>query len=401
MRATQFGCYYCFKTLDPKDKQDKLRTFVQCQQCGILYHEQCWHTAGHCPRCESDEAHPKNITSPAPVRTVTKTHALPITPSAIVYIDAEGQSYNIPAWQQNAQNMERSLRSAIVALLLIGISVLIGIFVYRITQLDLISPGTVMDTIFKSDLPDVFTIIGACIAGLITALVFYPKHSRGDHVPLLTRFLAGVIGFFLIDALLVSIAVKSSGKINSPLYLETIWAQGSTSLMVLTFAPIYKWKAPEAIPPRGFISPVLMNVYGWCRLLAISVAIVFIIAYLSASDEVMMLLETYVPRDISLLHIFDAKAISNPPDRLPFGLSFPTAGALLAGLAVASIVYWVPKHRQLQGNFILFRVILAVSCIIFVGLLYRTLPEPSSYLNTIIVAGLTALIATPLQYALS
>jgi hypothetical protein len=397
MIAARAGCYYCFTALDPQDKRDGLRTFVQCRQCGTPYHEQCWAAAEYCLRCEGDEAQAKNSISPEPIRAVTKRHAVPITPSAVVYVGTEEQSSTIPTWRQYAQYLEQSLRSAIIALLLTGIAVLLGVFVYRITKLEVITPETVMNVIFKREVPTRLTIIGACIAGLIAALVFYPKYSGTESSPFLTRFAAGLIGCVLLDAILVNIAVTYSREINASLYLEAIWAQGSTSLITFAFTPIYRWKSLAATPP-GRLPAALVKLYGWCRLLVVSGTIIVIAAYLSTSDEMIRLLTVYLPRDILPLQLPGIRSINNSPIRLPFDLSFPMAGALLCGLAVA---YWVPKHRHPQGNFVLFRVLLAVACVLFIGLLYRALPSPSGYLNAVIVTFLIVLIATPLQYTLS
>ncbi len=85
MPDSRLGCYYCFRTLDPQDKQDELQTFIKCGQCDTVYHAVCWCQGEKCLRCDGDQAQPVEIAPPAPLQTEAKPQALPIKPSAIVY----------------------------------------------------------------------------------------------------------------------------------------------------------------------------------------------------------------------------------------------------------------------------------------------------------------------------
>jgi len=77
MSDRRLGCYYCFGTLDPQDKQGALRAFVKCSHCGTHYHTVCWRDCGKCLRCGGDQAKTIDISRPVPLRAVTKTRPLP------------------------------------------------------------------------------------------------------------------------------------------------------------------------------------------------------------------------------------------------------------------------------------------------------------------------------------
>ena len=85
MSDSRLGCYYCFGTLDPQDKQEELRTFVKCNHCGTIYHTVCWRQCENCPRCGEGQSEPVDVSRPASLRTVAKTGSLPIEASAVVY----------------------------------------------------------------------------------------------------------------------------------------------------------------------------------------------------------------------------------------------------------------------------------------------------------------------------
>lgn len=46
-------CAYCFKTLDPMDREVEKRSFVECSGCGMVFHEKCRTKVDHCPQCGS------------------------------------------------------------------------------------------------------------------------------------------------------------------------------------------------------------------------------------------------------------------------------------------------------------------------------------------------------------
>lgn len=79
------GCCYCFRTLDPQDKDRKLRIFVKCDQCNAIYHTVCRTQIEKCLNCGNDQTQPIEISSRTPLLTVTKMNAIPIEPSALAF----------------------------------------------------------------------------------------------------------------------------------------------------------------------------------------------------------------------------------------------------------------------------------------------------------------------------
>jgi len=82
---SRFGCYYCFGTLDPEDRQAEFRTFIKCSQCGAVYHTACWPQFKKCICCGSDQVQSVQISPPSSLKTVTKTGTPPVRASAIAY----------------------------------------------------------------------------------------------------------------------------------------------------------------------------------------------------------------------------------------------------------------------------------------------------------------------------
>jgi len=81
----RLGCYFCFETLDPKDKRTGHGIFAKCSQCDAVYHAICWYQHKECFRCDNSQVRPIEISPPPPLEVVTKVDALPIEASVIAY----------------------------------------------------------------------------------------------------------------------------------------------------------------------------------------------------------------------------------------------------------------------------------------------------------------------------
>ncbi|MDW8300074.1 MAG: hypothetical protein RML95_12145 [Anaerolineae bacterium] len=69
--AARTYCLHCFRTLDPNDPDEPLRTFVRCTACGATYHAVCWQVATRCYHCNqtTTEAHVVTVRSPLSLPT--------------------------------------------------------------------------------------------------------------------------------------------------------------------------------------------------------------------------------------------------------------------------------------------------------------------------------------------
>jgi formylglycine-generating enzyme required for sulfatase activity len=61
--SKQPHCFYSFETLDPKNTDPGLRSFVLCSQCEAAYHEKYWDELQTCIRCKGRQALPFTIES--------------------------------------------------------------------------------------------------------------------------------------------------------------------------------------------------------------------------------------------------------------------------------------------------------------------------------------------------
>ncbi len=95
MEESRFGCYYCFKTLDPQDKSEVLRMFAKCSNCNTLYHESCLRQSKKCLHCGSTKAQHINIDPPRSFHEITKPQMLPVKPSGLGY-SMVGKEFAVP-----------------------------------------------------------------------------------------------------------------------------------------------------------------------------------------------------------------------------------------------------------------------------------------------------------------
>ncbi len=411
--AKRVGCYYCFKILDPKDKQDNLQTFVKCLECHHIYHSACWDICGKCSYCGNSEYQSVKVSRPAPLRAVTKIQAISITPSKICNLDDE------TIWEQGFLGKRffyfaQLTRAIVVIIFLLVLAIFIGVFTDRISQLDPVTATIIMDAIFKQALPPINTFIGAVFSGIVFVLLFYkysptskpagttqpssenqdssqtppPKIKEGKDP--MARLLAGIVAIIAFDFLLFEFSPQNILNFNGDWllpYREILYAQGTTLLMMLLFIPLHGGLAPITPLPKVNHSQLFTNLYGLIRLLIASLLLSLFVAYLS----------TY-----KLPSGFNEPVFST----LSFGsftveLTLPMLGAFVAGIAIASIFYWPPKCRQVKWRFGFLRLLVVVLCVVAFGLMYRSAETPLGLFNAVIVASVAMFILTPVQYAFS
>ncbi len=85
MSNNRLGCYYCFKTLNPQDDDERLSSFVRCSQCNIIYHTFCWNQIRTCLSCGGSQFEQIEVAQPPPLSVNPKTRSLPIKVSKIAY----------------------------------------------------------------------------------------------------------------------------------------------------------------------------------------------------------------------------------------------------------------------------------------------------------------------------
>ena len=420
MAARRVGCYYCFKTLDPQDKQDEFRTFVKCSHCGTIYHTVCWCQCEDCPRCGEGQAEPVNTSRPAPLRAVTKTRALPTKPSIIVYVRDEAGSVHIYrpiTWRERTLNSSQVTRAILLAVYFLVIASSIGVFGYRISQLKFVTVEALMDTVFREPLPPTRTFTGAFVCGAVCMLAFYSrsrssapratentketeekesedtreteetKETKG--VRRSTYFMAGVVILAGLDLVLFNVTPQDLVNLNLDLYpyREILFAQGATAFIMLVLVPLHRILAPTTSLPRASHSPLITSLYGWTRLLFVSLLLDLFVVYLATRG---------LPPSLNKPRLTDITI-----DSLTITLTLPMIGAFVSGIAIASIAYWSPKFREVRGHFGTLRLIVATLCVVSLGLMYRATSNSEGFLTAITIACAAMLAATPVQRALS
>ncbi|CAG0935148.1 hypothetical protein TFLX_03980 [Thermoflexales bacterium] len=94
MSNGRLGCTWCFRTLNPQDNEADLCLIVKCVECGQLYHAICWNHQQKCLQCGQSQCQQVQITPPAVMPVVTKTHAIPITPAATVVVRPQSRTHS-------------------------------------------------------------------------------------------------------------------------------------------------------------------------------------------------------------------------------------------------------------------------------------------------------------------
>ena len=352
---------------------------------------------------------------------MTKTRALPIKPSIIVYVRDEAESVHIYrpiTWRERTLNFSQVTRAILLAVYFLVIASFIGVFAYRISQLKFVTVEALMDTVFREPLPPTRTFIGAFICGAVCVLAFYSrslsspsmatesaketedkkqtedteetqetKETKGTRR--FTYFMAGVVTLVGLDLVLFNVTPQDLVNLNLDLYpyREILFAQGATAFIMLVLAPLHRILAPITSLPRASHSPLITSLYGWTRLLFVSLLLDLFVVYLATRG---------LPPSLNKPRLTDITI-----DSLTITLTLPMIGAFVSGIAIASIAYWSPKFREVRGHFGTLRLIVATLCVVSLGLMYRATSNSEGFLTAITIACAAMLAATPVQRALS
>ena len=389
MPNRRLGCTYCFRTLDSQDEQAELRDFIRCDLCGALYHSWCWQETGQCLNWNRRQAKSIRLPPPPPLKPELKRRALSASSSNVMYVqekDGTRYTYSPLPWRKRLQRLNQIVRALIPALVLIGLASLVGAFTYRILTLDDFAAEELMDAIFKRPIPGLTTLASAFIGATVSALVFYiPAEARRK----IAFLLGGMVAIAGIDLVLFDWTIKECIEldVNLPLRVEALSAQGAAFLVAGVLTPLHRKIAPVDPRPDTGRLPLVDNLVGWGRLIPVVLLIGFAVVYFS----------TYrLPTSLNTPQLYD---ISLGSIDIPVTRSM--LGAFFAFLGVASVAYWPPKAREVSQHFATVRLILAALSLAGVGLLYRGAVDPQSFIHTAIASSLIAIVALPLQRALS
>ncbi len=393
------GCYACFGTLAPLEGRKRKEGVVashSCTGCGAGYHAPCWNKTAQCFNCGSHQAQASVVPPLAPPHAVRQMRALPIRPSAVIYA-VPGTNppdfSDISPWRHNARFLAQLARSVALAVVLVGVSALVGILIARAAQLDDPTIDAVMRAITRRTVPSTLVIVRALIAAVLVAVLYYPNPPDREFRPhdgtwFLWRFAAACAGVLLLDAFTLDIPAPIAGgaKVGHDLLRELLSPQDAAALVSLLCIPLQRALAPRTErlwwwPPR------MANAWGWIRLLLVALLVVL------ASGTV-AIARLSPDLDGPVVATATLGAWVQP-------ITQPLVGAMLAALTVGLILYHAPAYRHLRGRSGIVRLLLSIASIAAVGLLYPTTTDPTGYRSAVEVAVVVAFIAIPLQRALS
>lgn len=123
MLNKQTGCYYCFKTLDPKDTNSKLQNFLQCSQCDLCYHTTCWKQTNQCLNCKNNQFRLLEILPPPPLQPTLRIKTIEIKPTKTIKISKDTISEVVttqkPSFFDKVKNKIKPFIIIVVAILII------------------------------------------------------------------------------------------------------------------------------------------------------------------------------------------------------------------------------------------------------------------------------------------
>ena len=391
----RFGCYYCFQTLDPENTRPGASSFLRCSQCQAVYHNACWPEQGSCLRCGGGQTTPIQVTRPSSLRPLKLTTAVPVRPSTVVYVQDSGSKSLIPAlaWKRGALHVLQVIRALVITLLLVFAATATAVHIPRLINQDGYTFQSVMDLIFRGRMPAVPLWSGALVAALSSALIFYvhDTSARGNGRPSgITRFAAGVLIVAWFDLAFYNILTLD--VLNQYIELRAapdLWiAQGVAFFIVVLLTPIYRKLAPiTPLPVYSERSSWKANLYGWGRLVVVTMLLVVASAY--ASIGILPQLENRP--EVTTIGV----------GSIELSITLPFVGAALAALAVAALIFRSPPIRRVTHQLIAVRLLLFVVAGIALGLLYQDIATPDGYLNAIILGVSLALFSVPVQRTLS
>jgi hypothetical protein len=314
---------------------------------------------------------------------------LPIIPSNVFQPTKEVQESQPKPPRQINYYFWEMLRSFALTIVFLVIAAFIGTFTSRILQLDAITFATLRDAILYKPLPSVHIFLAALVGGTACAIALYSRYPyTWERIP---YFITG--GLFLVGCDLILFNVSPQHlldfTVNLYPYREALYAQGTAAFIMLLLAPFHRKLAPIYSSPLESRSPAFNTIYELGRLVIVTLLLNSFAAYWATFKLHPLRNEPII--GYLLLGFMD----------LP--VSLPMIAAFIAGLAVASLFYWPPTYRETEFTwyFLTIRILIVLGCIIALGLIYQTLPDPIGFFKAIIAAAGAMFLAVPIQRVFS
>lgn len=396
MNNTRLGCSFCFLTLDPRADGENLREFMQCTNCHSLYHKSCSNQFANCTRCNNSNLKPVTIQNPARLSPKPRSHPVQIKATSV--LDSEGNRI-LGATESISRisiYVAQLLRGLLVGAIFVLVAALIGTYSYTLlnrTQIDELSD---ILSIIRQQPPSNIIFIAAITGGVIFGLVLFnwssvSNRTGGGRPHWITRVLAAIAIVFTIDLLLLGISVFDREGIQtlSLGFQELFIAQVVTAVVVLVLAPIHSRIAPITVDIAlvRHNDTKLLNIYGWARLLLVSLLVVFFVTL-----YFFLIIPYYYPETP-----IGIAALG--------GLAVPLTGvaicAFCTSLAIAAMAYWPPPFRMTMGSFAIVRILIIILCAVSVVFILRATQATEVYLLTVISSAAITIIMTPAQRVLS
>lgn len=318
-----------------------------------------------------------------------------ISPSKIIYEEGSANPLWLDTLITQWRNFLEWIRALIVVSLLIVIPVAIGIYTYRIINLNLLTFEQVMIAVFRSTAPDQNVIWLAFLSGLIILIIniknILSKESA-ESASGATRFFGAVVTILWLDFYWLNISPFrlwiGIEEIVVNKNIEILVAQAVTFVLTLLILPLTAKIVHVRIGQLNIkINQIVISIFNWSRFL---LAIGFIFVYL------VYIIGIGVPEN--LLSAVPVSVFPFPVSWM--GLRTLDATVFLVILAVAALFYRPPEFRKMS-TFGIARMLIFLFAFLSCGWIFQQLPNIRGYVDILSVSAIFAVSAIPVQRWLS
>jgi hypothetical protein len=408
----RLGCGYCFRTLDPTQRDALNQAFTRCTTCKRDFHQ--IHIAQSCPVCASDQLIPVRIAPPPPLRVVVRR---PVALVGLVTPDGSGGAapnrldLGLTSYFNVIRHGVRLTLLGLVALLFIAIAAGLGAYTLRLVQINQAFGGTpgfpqrLVDSVLRETPPPARVFALTFLAASVTAYALFPvtlrdKDGERSFMRWVWRIVGGAVLLVAINIVVWDItftggtplAVMVNDLLSQERSDETVIGQfGAIVLTILLAVPYLIITRNPPSPPR----------YPW--LLSVLRVMGSLARYLIVFYLLLCLLVSVGMTQLGGSEGFVISFIPSNQEKFTFAESRILVMALTA-LAVGLLLYHFPPYRlriaASRPLNIAVRLIGALVCLGLAAYFYVMQPAPLLVEAAALGGGL-ALVMLPIQRAYS
>lgn len=264
-------------------------------------------------------------------------------------------------------------RILLISLFFAGISVIVGVYSYKIFEAMPSSIVELMDLVFKTPPPNLKTILFVSISSFLISTIFFIEHvvKRRNQTASTSNFIKFIAGFtitiwidiyaFRLDFQQLFIHMKG----YSNLLIEVAFSQTTSILTILLMAPVHKKML--SLPPFELDSPhfneKVKKYLNYSKHYLIALLLTGITTYMATFNSSY---ETYIFKKMNIPII--------------------QSGSLLLAICFFALFHYPKEKLGLSRVFTFSRFLLSIICTLGIGFLYGQFSNAEIYITNMLVA---------------